>query len=147
MNAYSANWWSEIKCISCFGLIYYDPNGRPDWEAITHLSKNPALSKFDILIRYNAMAEKRNHQNTGKLLLDYLVSVKKQHWMIRDILPGERWQWTFLLGMNYKIRPWKSQRFHYIDSEEGNAILQKIANLKADFESSKNNSLSNFGVA
>ena len=61
--------------------------------------------------------------------------------------PGERWQWTFLLGVNYKIRPWKSQRFHYTDSEEGNAILQKIANLKADFESSKNNSLSNFGVA
>jgi three-Cys-motif partner protein len=129
----------------CYGLIYYDPNGRPDWQAISHLSKNPALSKFDILIRYNTMAVKRNFNNTGKLLLDYLSDVHKKHWMIRDLLPGERWQWTFLLGMNYKINPWKSQRFYWTDSEEGGRILQKIANLKADLEGKENRSILDFG--
>ena len=124
---------SRVLPGGCFGLIYYDPNGRPDWDMISYLSKNPSLSKFDILIRYNAVAEKRNYQKTGKLLLDHLKDVKKQYWMIRDLLPGENWQWTFLLGMNYKINPWKTQRFYYTNSEEGNAILQKIANLKADF--------------
>ena len=66
----------------CYGLIYYDPNGRPDWQAISNLSKNPTLSKFDILIRYNTMAVKRNFNNTGKLLMDYLTEVDKKFWMV-----------------------------------------------------------------
>ncbi len=114
-----------------YGLIYFDPNGRPDWDTISRLSKIPALNHFDILIRYNAMAVKRTHKDTG-LLMDHLPEVNKAHWMIRDLMPGERWQWTFLLGMNWKMNPWKSQRFYYTDSPEGKEILDKIAYLKTN---------------
>jgi hypothetical protein len=61
---------------------------------------------------------------------DYLRKVQKNHWIIRDILPGDKSQWTFLLGMNYQISDWKKERFYKVDSEEGKAIFDRCNDMR-----------------
>lgn len=97
---------------NAFGLIYADPNGIPDFDLLSKISRTLGLEKFDILIRYNGAAVKRNEFQTDKKMLDYLREINKKHWIIRELRPGDKWQWTFLLGLNWGgIKDWKSQGF------------------------------------
>jgi hypothetical protein len=105
---------------NAFGLIYADPNGIPDFDLLSKISRIPGLEKFDILIRYNSAAVKRNeHQTGGMKMLDHLNRIDKKYWIIRELRPGDIWQWTFLLGLNYGIREWKSQGFIKAITPEG----------------------------
>ncbi len=105
---------------NAYGLVYADPNGIPDFEMLSKVSLIPKLDKFDILIRYNAAAVKRNEFQTGEKMLDHLSKINKKYWIIREISPGDKWQWTFLLGMNWdRLKAWKSQGFLYAITPNG----------------------------
>lgn len=109
------------------GLIYTDPNGVPDFDLLEEVSKNPKCATMDILIRYTASAHKRNLHIKPERLLGCLGRVNKRYWMTREIEHGDRWQWTFLLGMNWGgMSSWKSQGFHWAHSDEGRNILEKL---------------------
>ncbi len=116
---------------NALGLIYADATNIPDFEMLGQLSKIPKLKMFDILIRYSATNVKRTQYLTGLQMRDYLRKIKKNHWKIRDILPGDKFQWTFLLGMNWDgMKDWQSQRFHKVDTEQGKAIFEKCNNMR-----------------
>jgi len=105
---------------NAYGLVYADPNGIPDFEMLSKVSRIDELDKFDILIRYNAAAVKRNEFQTGERMLDHLRKINKKYWIIREIRPSDKWQWTFLLGTNWKgLKAWKSQGFLYAITPEG----------------------------
>jgi len=107
-----------------YGLIYADATNIPDFELLGYISRLPNLKKFDILIRYSASSVKRVKHLTGMEMRDYLKQIDKKHWTIRDILPGDKWQWTFLLGMNWSdMNEWTSQRFYKINSKKGKEIF------------------------
>jgi three-Cys-motif partner protein len=112
------------------GLIYADATNIPDFDMLGTLSKIEALKMFDILIRYPATNIKRTQHLTGLQMRDYLRKVQKKHWIIRDILPGDKFQWTFLLGMNFEISDWKKERFYKVDSEEGKLIFDRCNNMR-----------------
>ena len=62
---------------------------------------------------------------------DYLKQIDKKYWIIRDILPGDKWQWTFLLGMNWPdMNEWTSQRFYKINSKKGKEIFDLCNNMR-----------------
>jgi len=63
---------------NAYGLLYADPNGIPNFEMLSRVSMIPKLKKFDILIRYNAMAVKRNEFQTGEKMLDLLSKINKK---------------------------------------------------------------------
>jgi len=86
---------------NAFGLVYADPNGIPDIDMLSKVSRIRELDKFDILIRYNATAAKRNEPQTGMRMLDHLSQINKTHWIIREPRKGDIWQWTFLLELNW----------------------------------------------
>ena len=114
-----------------YGLIYADATNIPDFELLGNLSRLPKLRYFDILIRYSASMVKRTRHLTGMEMRDYLKQIDKKYWTIRDILPGDRWQWTFLLGMNWSdMRDWTSQRFYKISSQKGKEIFDHCNNMR-----------------
>lgn len=105
---------------NAYGLVYADPNGIPDFEMLSKVSRIDELDKFDILIRYNAAAVKRNEFQTRERMLDHLSKINKKYWIIREIRPDDIWQWTFLLGMNWGgLKAWKSEGFLYAITPEG----------------------------
>jgi hypothetical protein len=118
---------------SALGLIYADATNIPDFDMLGALSKIEALKRFDILIRYPATNIKRTEHLTGLQMRDYLRKIQKDHWIIRDILPGDKFQWTFLLGMNFEIGDWKKQRFYKVDSEEGKSIFDRCNNMRRSY--------------
>lgn len=113
---------------NCYGVLYSDPNGIPDFEMLAEVSQHPSLSRVDILIRYAASSLKRNRHNIdSKKMLDYLAEINKKHWIVREMERGDGWQWTFLLGLNWDgLKDWKSQGFHYAHSKQGKEIVEKL---------------------
>jgi hypothetical protein len=123
---------------NAYGLIYADPNGIPGFNLLSKISRIPGLEKFDILIRYNAVAVKRNEFQTGKKkMLDHLSEINKSYWIIRKLKPGDIWQWTFLLGMNWGgLNDWRSQGFMYAITPKGitpgaEEIINKLNNSRS----------------
>jgi len=114
-----------------FGLIYVDPNGVPPFALLADLSKNPKLARVDFLIRYTGSGVKR----AGYKLLDELSAIQKQHWIVRDLDEHDRWQWTFLLGLNWGgLNTMKGQGFHYASSPKGEAIINRLHYTKPELE-------------
>lgn len=114
-----------------YGLIYADATNVPDFDLLGYISRLPNLKRFDILIRYSASMVKRTRHLTGMEMNDYLKQIDKKYWIIRDILPGDNWQWTFLLGMNWSdMNEWTSQRFYKINSEKGKEIFDLCNNMR-----------------
>lgn len=109
---------------NAYGLLYSDPNGVPNFDLLNLVSHHPNCSKLDILIRYTGSGVKR----AGSIkLLDYLATINKKYWMVRDLESGDKWQWTFLLGLNWGgMSDWKSQGFHWADSEQGQDIIERL---------------------
>lgn len=110
-----------------YGLIYLDPNGQPDFDFITQLSQDSALSRVDFLIHFTATGLKRARRITdGATLEDRLRQINKQLWMIAPVTEGSPWQWTFLIGLNYRMKPYEKMGFVYIDSDRGERLLYEI---------------------
>ena len=114
-----------------YGLIYADATNIPDFDLLGYISRLPNLRHFDILIRYSASMVKRTRHLTGMEMRDYLKQIDKKDWTIRDILPGDKWQWTFLLGMNWaNMNDWTSQRFYKVNSKKGQEIFDLCNNMR-----------------
>lgn len=109
------------------GMMFVDPNGIPNFKLLEWISRLNNAARLDFLIRYNATAVKRNKNGSTGRAWDHLKAVHKRFWQIRAPLAGDPWHWTFLLGTNCELNPWKSKGFHRIDSPEGQAIFEHIA--------------------
>lgn len=118
---------------SAYGLMYADATNLPNFDLLSEISKIKKLSKFDILIRYSATMIKRTKHVTGKDMREFLRMINKKEWLIRDVLSGDRYQWTFLLGTNWTDFPaWEKQRFHKADSENGQRIFNMCQKTRSE---------------
>lgn len=107
-----------------FGMIYTDPNGIPPFDMLSGVSHFPQLDRVDILIYVSGTSVKRVKCQTGKCLLDYLASINKKFWLVRDISQTGNRQWTFLLGTNWDSFPeYRKEGFYRTESKEGKEIL------------------------
>jgi len=110
-----------------FGLIYFDPNGVPDFDYIGTICQHPALKKIDVLIRFSATAIKRvrtvfdNHT-----LKEYISSIPKQCWVIGEVAHKDPWQSMFALGLNQKIHGYDRYGLYPIDSSSGSVLLRRL---------------------
>jgi three-Cys-motif partner protein len=108
-----------------YGLLYMDPNGIPDFQLISDLCT--AHKHLDVLIRCPANAIKKNLHHGIKRLPELMSLVPKSRWLIRDVLPDDKWQFTFLFATNYsKWGDWGRNRFYTTDSIEGKDILFRL---------------------
>lgn len=122
---------------AALGLLYHDPNGFASWDCLSGISSDKAYRTIDFLIHYGAATPKRFKGRFGK---DYVqpvdeavASIAKQYWLVQE--PIGHTQWTFLLGTNYEKMPaWKRLRFHSLASDQGKAILNKIAYSKEEYK-------------
>lgn len=112
-----------------YGMLYADANGLPDMKLIAELSYIDSFSPLDILINYPATTHKRVLKSPkhpmNKTLEETILLVNKKYWFIREPVSG--WQWTFLIGTNWKKFPECHQKgFYNIHSERGKEILIKL---------------------
>lgn len=78
------------------GLLYIDPNGTPDFEALCMFAR--ARPKMEVLISVTATGYKRGGRSDLRLD-EWLKRIGKRYWLIRK--PYTRWHWTFLFGSDY----------------------------------------------
>lgn len=113
---------------SAFGIVYSDPNGVPDFETLASISNRHNTKKIDILIRYSGTSGKRAHKRFGyKSMLQNLATIKKSHWMVKELITSDRWQWSFLMGLNWGgLGAWGARGWHKADSSAGISILKQL---------------------
>jgi len=115
-----------------FGLVYMDPNGTPDWDLLSKVSREQP--KLDILIRCPTRVLKRTRYQGAPSLVDAMEMVGKEAWLIREPIPGDRHDWTFLFGANYGFGAWGSERFYRTNSARGKEILEQLNYTKQEIE-------------
>lgn len=107
-----------------FGLLYIDPNGIPDFDALCQFSR--VRPKMDILISVTATGYKRSGK--AELHLDeWLRRIGKQHWLIRK--PYTAWHWTFLFGSDYAgfNKAYKGIEAEPVTSDLGKEWLEQVS--------------------
>jgi len=110
-----------------FGICYFDPNGVPDFEFIADLCKKQVLEKVDFLLRFPATAVKRAQGAFGRRSVkESLESIEKTNWMIGVGAHRDRWQSTFVFGLNHPINEYARTGLYSIDSDKGESILRQI---------------------
>lgn len=110
-----------------YGIIYFDPNGMPDFNLIANISRK--FPKLDILVHFSATTIKRVEKACypGKTLYNSLMKIEKEKWIIKESESGNKFQWAFILGSNYGgLTGWKKRGFYLLNSEEGIDILTRL---------------------
>lgn len=114
-----------------YGLIYTDPNGVPDFQCLlepTYSLKN--AQRLDALIRVSGSSVKRARcagmTDDTRYLSQRLNAIKK-HWIIQRIDPSDKFQWTFLLGTQWRgYKDWKTHGFYKINSQKGSEYFSTV---------------------
>jgi len=116
---------------SSFGLLYHDPNGAPSWDMIRDVAHQH--KRIDVLIRVPASGCKRNPKCHP--LDEIIPTIGKSTWIIRDIVDGDKWQWTFLFGSNYSdYKAWERHGFRRTTSLAGRATLMRCSSTNKQLE-------------
>lgn len=111
------------------GLLYVDPNGTPDFDALCQFAKqNP---RMEILISVTANGVKRANL-TDYRLNEWVEKIGKRYWAIRK--PYGKWQWTFLFGSDYVgfNKEYRSIDLYPTDSQTGKAYMDAASYTKAE---------------
>lgn len=110
-----------------FGILYFDPNGVPDFGLIEEVCKKQAFEKVDVLIRFSATAVKRVRGAFGRRSVkESLESIGKTNWLIGVGAHGDPWQSTFAFGLNHSISKYTRTGLYSIGSVRGESILRQI---------------------
>jgi len=117
-----------------FGLIYVDHSGDlPDFDVLARAVKN--FPQMEILLHISATVIKRRSRahNIPERLMDLVGKIPKREWLIRDTKPGDKFQWTFLMGTDARdsqgkslFRGLKKERFYQLSTEEGQSVLKRL---------------------
>lgn len=126
----------SLKGQSPYGLIYNDPNGRPDFEVLQQVSRLPQTFCVDIMIHisgtlYNfpRVVHSKKFPDKWRKISGHIARINKKEWIVREFQPGDSQHWTFLIGTNWTdYRAWESKGFYKIKSEKGKAIFDILDN-------------------
>lgn len=112
-----------------YGTVYLDPNGpKLISDGMQQLAEFFSVCpRMDFVVNISATALKRtSHFGWSYTLQDLMQTVNKEHWQIKAVNPGDRWQWTILVGRNRKYSGWKREGFYEVGSPEGKLILDGL---------------------
>lgn len=106
------------------GLLYIDPNGTPDFDALVCFARS--FPKMEILISVTANGVKRAGK-TEIRLSEWIERIGKSHWCVRK--PYGPWQWTFLFGSDtpYLAKPYKKIDLYPVSSDLGRKYLDQAS--------------------
>lgn len=114
-----------------FGLLFVDPNGKPDWGAVRALARR--YQKIDVLINVNATIHKRcrlsSRDPQTATTCDHLRDVSsagKPQIMLWAPEKSDCHQFTLAYLTNGPTFEAKRQGFHPITSPEGRRIARRI---------------------
>lgn len=123
------------------GLIYVDYNGIPNWKMIEESSRHFNSSRLDILVRYNSGSLWRNQHNGYLRLPEYLCKVNKKYWWGKEPAKGDKWHWSFLLGMNYPFKSWKKEGWLSFETKEGENLKEELTYSPSELKKKKSEQL------
>lgn len=134
--------WQLSRWISqrapCLGILYYDPTKYADIDrhmaTIRRLLQRPALKRVDFLMHVNANAVKKMCGcDLTCRLHEHLRKLPKKQWIIRRLVAGDAWQFTFAFGSNWVDYPsWDRLGFVRLDSDEGKQIWNTVCLTKKE---------------
>lgn len=111
-----------------WGLAYHDPNnGQVNFEILKYLSV--CRPTYDILINMPGALFKRSpsHYNDEILLSDHMDKMNKELWFIKDLLLGDKHQWTFLLGTNMRdMKEYTDIGLLHVHKPKGKRIFERV---------------------
>jgi three-Cys-motif partner protein len=111
-----------------FGLVFIDHSGDlPDFEILHQIAET--RPKMEILIYLPSTNVKRIFQYTGKRLKEYIESIGKKYWLVRNPISWDQFKWTFLLGSNAPsdlFKDYKSIELYRSDLKRGQSILERL---------------------
>lgn len=119
-----------------FGLIYHDPNnGTISFDALHHCAR--MRPKYEILINFPGALFKRSPESYRDevFISDHMDKLKKNFWLIKDLVASDKHQWTFLLGTNFKdIKDFLKIGMYRIDKPKGANIFERVNLSKRQLE-------------
>ncbi len=130
-----------------YGLVYIDPSGNlPDFDVLAQIAEH--LPRVEVLLHIPAAIIKRlrnreDHEH-NEYLTDLLEKIPKSLWLVRDVKPGDKHQWTFLMGTNARasngdelFRGLTQERFFPISDKRGREILEYLNLTKKEWKTQK----------
>jgi three-Cys-motif partner protein len=124
----------EYDCTDCkaMGLLFADPNGVPDWQAIIQVANCPQYDRLDLLVNVNATTIKRCHSvhtsaKGHRRLREHLADLGKKYLYVWAPHKSNFWQFALVFATNWdKFPEFSKSQFYRSDSPEGRAILDKL---------------------
>ncbi len=116
-----------------FGLLYNDPNGADNSIDCIYkcLQKRP---KYDVLFNISASSFKRvaGRRKQKTSISDYITNpLDKVMWFAKDLLPGDKHQWTMIFGTNYDdMKSIEEIGFYRLDTPQGQKTWNTINNTR-----------------
>lgn len=113
-----------------FGMVFFDPNGKPDWPAIQALSAHPNSIHLDFFINLNTAYHKflfysSIHDDSLRPTEWLRVLGKKSIYLWRPAKSCDQ-QFALSYCTNGPFPEFKNHGFHHIDTEEGQEIVRSI---------------------
>lgn len=113
-----------------YGLMYHDPNGKPDWDLLSLASER--FPRVDILVNLSCTTIKRVRGAYGDdtpTLLDGLTRVGKK-FVYHTAATHGRWQWLMAMLTNFEPRDWRSQGIIKYDD----SMIKRLSKSKREMQ-------------
>jgi three-Cys-motif partner protein len=112
------------------GMVFFDPNGKPDWPAIRTLARHPNSTYLDFFINLNVSIHKRLyyssvHDDSLRPTEWLRVLGKKSIYLWRPAKSSPE-QFTLSYCTNGPFPEFENHGFHHIDTEAGQEIVRLI---------------------
>jgi three-Cys-motif partner protein len=109
------------------GTIIVDPNGPTGipWEPLARVLKQ--CPRLDVIVNWCGTGAKRlpDGHEAKVAITDIPYLLGKRHWLVRrNVGP---FQWSLLIGRNFKIRDYPGLGFFHWDSARGQAVVETLS--------------------
>lgn len=115
-----------VRLDQAVGTILLDPNGptKMDYDAIEDVLRQ--CPKLDVIYNFCGTGTKRLADgHMKKIIIDDIPALfHKKYWLIRKNIGP--FQWSLLIGRNYKVGDHQSQGFFHMDSEMGRHVVHTL---------------------
>lgn len=116
-----------------YGMVYIDNNGQPPWDVVVNMAQKKSLQRVDLLLNIPCTSVKRSLSYSGHRLTDRLASIEKRYWLVREPIPQDGWQWSFLLGTNWPDFPeFAALGMYRAESKRGQEIIHYLNTTNAE---------------
>jgi three-Cys-motif partner protein len=124
----------QFDCLDCkaMGLLFADPNGAPDWNAINAITSCQQYERLDVLVNVNATSIKRcrtspKHRHKYVSLREYLDGLRKRYLYVWTPHKSNCWQFALIFASNWKDFPeFGKSKFWRCDKPEGREVLDRL---------------------